>query len=48
MAGIATAYCIVTFGFWKFGRRIREHSKFAVQDDKVETADSAITTAEAV
>lgn len=48
LAGIATAYCIVAFGFWKFGRRIREHSKFALHDDKEETADSAMASSETV
>jgi len=48
LAGIATAYCIVAFGFWKFGRRIREHSKFALHDDKVETTEPLTITAETV
>lgn len=48
LAGIATAYCIVAFGFWKFGKRIREHSKYAFHEDKEETAGSATITAETV
>ena len=48
LAGIATAYCVVAFGFWKFGRRIRQHSKFALHDDKEEPANSAMAPGETV
>lgn len=48
LAGIATAYCFVAFGFWKFGRRIRERSKFALHEDMEETAGSAMNTTETV
>ncbi|KAG9800884.1 MFS general substrate transporter, partial [Aureobasidium melanogenum] len=47
LAGIATAYCLVAFCFWKFGKRIREHSKFAIHDDDDEeevTGAGPVTT----
>ncbi|KAH0280677.1 MFS general substrate transporter, partial [Aureobasidium melanogenum] len=49
LAGIATAYCLVAFCFWKFGKSIREHSKFAIHDDdeeEVTSSDSVTTSAE--
>lgn len=51
LAGIATAYCLVAFCFWKFGKRIRQHSKFAIHDDdddNVTSAESATASAETV
>ncbi|KAH0030845.1 MFS general substrate transporter, partial [Aureobasidium melanogenum] len=49
LAGIATAYCFVAFCFWKFGKRIRGHSRFAIHDDDdVQSADSVHPSAETV
>lgn len=47
LAGLATVYCLVAFCFWKFGKRIREHSKFAIHDDDDEeevTGTGPVTT----
>ena len=48
IAGIATGYCVVAFGFWKFGRRIRGRSRFAVKEDEVEKDVSEMAGEEAV
>ncbi|KAG9512721.1 MFS general substrate transporter, partial [Aureobasidium melanogenum] len=48
LAGIATAYCLVAFCFWKFGKRIREHSKFAIHSDDATTANSVNASVETV
>lgn len=50
LAGIATAYCLVALCFWKYGKRIREHSKFAIHDNDEEatSADSVAASAETV
>lgn len=48
LAGIATAYCAVAFCFWKFGKRVREHSKFAVHANDTMIVDSVANSSEGV
>lgn len=48
LAGIATAYCLVAFCFWKFGKRIREHSNFAIHDKDTTTVGSVVASEQKV